>query len=237
MNDKADLLLLFEVQQLDTAIDSLRRQYASLDRGQAEQIRYVEAKSAHQEAEEAQSAIKALLLDLDLELKGVEAKRSEEETRLYSGKVRAAKELQALQDEVDSLKRRRELIDEKVLIQMDAMEQCKARFHQTKTELDEVKGRLKEKKAGSKKEDDTIKAQYQELSRQRNSIASEVPAKLLERYDKLRPTKGGLAVVAIEDGNSCGGCRMGLPSSVVVRVKEGHEIVLCDNCSRMLVKK
>jgi predicted nucleic acid-binding Zn-ribbon protein len=82
-----------------------------------------------------------------------------------------------------------------------------------------------------------MRAQALELSKQRAAAAVTVPPDLLKRYDRLRPTKNGVAIVAIVDGNMCGGCNMGLPSSVVTRVREGSAVVLCDNCERLLCDK
>jgi predicted nucleic acid-binding Zn-ribbon protein len=76
-----------------------------------------------------------------------------------------------------------------------------------------------------------------ELKKQRNAAAALVPESLLKRYEKLRPLKQGIAIAGVVDGNTCGGCRMGLPSSVVGLVHEGSAVILCDNCERMLVDK
>ena len=77
-------------------------------------------------------------------------------------------------------------------------------------------------------------AQARELNRQRAEAASQIEAALLKRYDSLRAAKGGVAIVPIEDKNACGGCKLGLPSSLLERVQSGRSMELCDNCGRLL---
>src|SRR5689334_2713311 len=116
---KAKLAALFALQQLDIAIDALKKHYTSLDSGKQEQATYHAALAAHKEADAALHAITTSIRDTELEAKSVEEKRVAYETKLYSGSVHAAKELQAMQDEVEMLARQRSRLEEKVLAFMD----------------------------------------------------------------------------------------------------------------------
>jgi hypothetical protein len=234
MDVKAELKTLYELQQLDSVLDGLKRQYATLDRGQIEQATYDSAKVEQTEAQHALTAARAAMRDLELQQKTVEAKKAEEEARLYGGKVRAPKELQALQDEVEALQRQRERLDEKLLVLMDDLESCRVREKATKQALTSATVALRERMTAFNAQAETMKAQAQALAAQRTATAKAVTPELLKRYDTLRGSKGGIALTALADGNTCGGCKMGLPSSIVVRVHEGKAIVLCDNCGRML---
>ena len=57
---------------------------------------------------------------------------------------------------------------------------------------------------------------------------------LMEMYVRLRAANQGVGIAQVIDGNTCGGCRMGLPSQVVSRVRMGKDIETCPNCGRML---
>lgn len=234
---KAQLKLLYELQQIDSALDALKKQYGALDRGQAEQGQYETAKTGYEEANAALHAAQASMRDLELEEKTVEAKKAEEESRLYSGKVSAPKELQAIQEEVEMLQRQRSRLDEKLLILMDDLEQCRAREAATKQAFTTITDAFRAKIAAFNAQTEAMKAQAQELSRQRTEAAKAVPTDLLKRYEGLRAAKNGLAIVAIEDGNACGGCKMGLPSDTVLRVHEGAAFTTCENCGRLLFDK
>jgi len=57
--------------------------------------------------------------------------------------------------------------------------------------------------------------------------------KALERYERIRKSKGGVAVVRVGDGNVCGGCNMSLTKQQIIEVSSS-DIVLCENCGRIL---
>src|SRR5690348_3402483 len=109
---KEKLAALYTLQQLDSTLDALKKQYAALDAGRAEEAVYREAKAARDEAEAGLHTTTTALRDAELEQKTVEAKRAEYETKLYSGSVRVPKELQAMQEEVEMLGRQRGKLDE-----------------------------------------------------------------------------------------------------------------------------
>ena len=58
-------------------------------------------------------------------------------------------------------------------------------------------------------------------------------AKALEQYERIRKSKGGIAVVKVKDGNACGGCNIALTRQQIIEVSSA-DIVVCENCGRML---
>ena len=102
---KETLAALFALQQLDSAIETLKKSYTSLDPGREESAAYKAAKAARETAQTKLQAARTAHADNALELKTVETKRAKEDKLLYSGKVTNPKELSALQLEVESLER------------------------------------------------------------------------------------------------------------------------------------
>src|SRR5262245_51452110 len=106
---------LLELQDLDTLIDQLRYQRDHLP--QRSTLRKLAADSAAIDARHA--PVKAQRAELVAQEKRLEddaatvaAKATAEDKRLYSGTVTSPRELQAIQEEIDSLRRRqRELED------------------------------------------------------------------------------------------------------------------------------
>ena len=232
---KEKLAALYALQQQDSAIDILKKQYALLDSGKEEQSAYQAAQNTGKEAEAALQAARVAVADTEMEQKTVEEKRAGYETKLYSGTVSNPKELQAMQDEVDMLARNRDRLGEKLKSLLTELEECREREAGAKQALATLKASLKAKQTAYKAEAEQIVAQAKVLIAQRAEAAKQVAPPLLQRYEALRKLKGGLAVVPMEDSNACGGCKMGLASSVVRRVQSGDEIETCDNCGRILV--
>lgn len=234
---KESLLALYELQQVDSALDAIKRQYATMDRGQAERAHYDTAKAAHDETLAALHVAEANLKDTRLEREGVDAKHKEVETKLYSGSVRNPKDLQFMQEEVEMLGRNRERLDEKLSTLTADLEACRAREKiAKKTHSDAIKA-YNVKASAAQEQSTTFKAQAETLLAQRKAQVQTIVPDLLQRYEALRPAKNGVAIAALEDGNACGGCKMGLPRDTVQRVREGKSIVHCENCGRMLVDR
>jgi predicted nucleic acid-binding Zn-ribbon protein len=231
---KEKLAALYMLQQLDSALDALKKQYAVLDPGRAEEAHYREAKAARDEAEAGLHTTTAALRDAELEQKTVEAKRAEYETKLYSGSIRVPKELQAMQEEVEMLGRQRGKLDEKILALMDEIEGVRARDDETRQRLTEAEAALRAKRTDHKEKAERMQAQARALATQRKQVVAGVAPDLLRRYESLRAAKGGVAIAPLEDNNACGGCKMGLPSQLVQRVRAGATLEFCDNCGRIL---
>ncbi|HZO88403.1 MAG TPA: C4-type zinc ribbon domain-containing protein [Chthonomonadaceae bacterium] len=234
MDTKAQLQALYRLQQLDSALAALQRQYNALDQGRAEKAALEAAQAAHKEADTTLHATSTALRDSELEEQTVETKAAAMEKKLYGGTVRAPKELQSLQEEIEMLKRQRGRLDEKILTLMDEVEAQRAREAETKQALAAAEAAFQAKRAAYKRDAEALVAQARIVAAQRAEAAKAVPPALLKRYESLRASKGGLAIAALEDENACGGCKMGLPSSQVKRIHEGNTIEVCENCGRLL---
>jgi len=63
-------------------------------------------------------------------------------------------------------------------------------------------------------------------------LRGKIPAQILEHYDRLRARgKKGLAAVKHQ---VCGSCHMQVPLGVVMTLRHGQDIQLCENCGRYL---
>ena len=142
-----------------------------------------------------------------------------------------------MSDEIDMLARQRTKLDEKVLSLLDHIEGVRSSEAARKQTLAQAAVALKSIQAAYTAKADALKADAKKLLTQRKAAAKGVDPSLIERYDHLRSLKNGLAIVVLEDANACGGCKMGLPSSIVKRVLSGDDIETCNNCKRILIVK
>ncbi len=231
---KEVLTALYALQQIDSAIAALQKRYAALDSGQVECAAFEAARSAHAAAQHALHDMSTSQRDFELELQAIETKSSEVEKRLYSGEVQAAKELQAMQDELAMLGRQRARLDEKVLTLLDEIEASRSRVAETQNALEIAEVSWTTTKEEYDREVTRISATARTLAAERKDALEHIAADMLKRYDTLRAGRGGVAIVALVDGNACGGCKMGLPTTQVIRVREGRTLEYCDNCRRIL---
>ena len=68
----------------------------------------------------------------------------------------------------------------------------------------------------------------------RAEVVPAIPGDLLELYERLRSTKGGVGAAALQ-GGTCQGCHTTLPSREVERMKNEGGLQRCENCRRILV--
>lgn len=231
---KSELAALYQLQQLDSTLDRMKKEFAALDQGQTEKATYDAAKAALDAVSGDIHTNSANLRDTELEQQTVTTKKTEYEKKLYSGKVTNAKELMAMQEEIEMLDRQRGRLEEKILGLHEALEARRIEENTAKKAMDVAKKALKTRQTEYKQVAEGIAEQAKVLVGQRPSMVKQIPETLMKRYDSLRASKAGLAIVALEDGNACGGCKMGLPSMLVQLVHEGNTIQVCQNCKRIL---
>jgi len=64
------------------------------------------------------------------------------------------------------------------------------------------------------------------------ALRAKIPAPILGHYDRL--CDQGKKGVAVLRNQTCSGCHMRVPLGVVLDLKRGDDVRLCDNCRRYL---
>jgi predicted nucleic acid-binding Zn-ribbon protein len=157
--------------------------------------------------------------------------------RLYSGAVSNPRELQALQDDIGSLRRRIGQLEDEELEIMELTEPVEAELaaltaHREglAAEAARIEAALAEAEAGIAAELDGVRAEREEA-------AAGVPADLWPEYDRLRASRGGVAIARLV-GTTCQGCHLALAAVEVDRIKRlpADEPVHCEECGRLLAR-
>jgi len=229
MSRSADL---YALQQIDHETDSRRARLAVVNEslGETDELR-----AAHQrliQAQEMLSRWRTRQRDQELALQSLDQKRQASERRLYGGKIRNPKELSDLQEEVESLGRRRASIEDELLEIMLMVEEGEAEEREASESLSRIEGQWERDQADLQAEKEGLEKRLLELDElRRQRVASIAPADLND-YEHLRPRKRGVAV-AILQGDECQGC---MTTVSAARVKEARSEALahCGTCGRIL---
>ena len=125
-----ELEALLLVQEHDTARDRLRHRRASLPERAELEAQLAQLRAPEAEAREVAARRDAVLADerrLDDEARSIGAARRRGRTpRLYSGSTNSPKELQAMQADIDMLRRQRSDLEDQELEVMEAREMLDA---------------------------------------------------------------------------------------------------------------
>lgn len=228
------LMALYELQQVDTALARIDKQYRALDSGTTEQEAQTISKTSFEGADKDFHASSGELHDSELELQGVDIKIKEFETKLYDGKTTNFKELQSFGQEVEALKRQKSKLEDKILNLQETVSVSKTAKTSAQAELkastSALSGKTKVHAEGTKK----YSGQIRILMGERQKRAGIVPPILLKRYESLRKSKQGIGVTKLVDSR-CETCHTNLPSVLVTLVTETDAIETCENCGRILI--
>lgn len=232
--------VLLEVQEHDTAGDRLRHRRAALP--ERAELSAVESGIDALDQSLADVAARREALDgeqggLEAKLETVDARIAEIDRRLYSGEVSATRELLAMSDEIESLKRRRSSLEDDVLAAMEAGEPLAAEAAALERQRAELAARADALRRSIGEAEAAIDAELAAEERARAEAAAGLPADLLERYERLRSKLGGVGAARLV-GPSCQGCHLTLPATEIARIKRESPdaLVLCDQCGRILVR-
>ena len=231
---------LLEVQDLDTAIDQLLHRRANL--GQRSELRAIEARIASIDSEwqtvgAERDVLGARQAQLEEQIGASRTRRAEIERRLYSGQVTAARDLQAMDEEVKHLARHVSELEDREIEVMEQLEPLDANLATMSDELDELASQAEELRRSISEQEEQIESELDRERSDRARLATEVPADLIARYEELRKKLGGTGAARLV-GGSCGGCHLQLPAMELDRVKKAppDAVIYCDQCGRILVR-
>lgn len=230
---------LLQVQDHDTRLDQLRHRMDAMP--ERSELRAVEERRSALAAEQAgvQAQVDELAgrqRQLEERIASAADRRHVIERRMQAGDVPAARDLQAMDHEVQHLgTRQAELEDEEIaLLEEEEPLDAVLEEHRAATAaLDADRERLAVAISAAEQELRTAIAEEEVL---RASSAADLPADLSERYEVLRSRKGGVGAARLV-GDRCEGCHLSLSSVDVERIRNlpPEQVATCTECDRILV--
>jgi hypothetical protein len=231
---------LLVVQGHDSAADRLRHRRVTLP----ERAALVGAQQAKSEVDarlaETRAQRDAVLHDekrLDDEATALEEKAKEVERKLYGGTVSSPRELQAMQADVEQLRRHRGDLEDReleIMEQREALDGAVAALEREAAEREHEIDALTTTITANEHEIDTELAT--EVAARATALAT-VPAELLGLYEQVRAKNKGVGVARLV-GDTCQGCHLSLPATDVDRIRRlpADTVARCDNCGAILVQ-
>lgn len=166
----------------------------------------------------------------------VDARIAKDQQFIDSGQA-SAKDLQNLLGELESLKRRKEELEEVELGIMVRIDEAKKREEHHASERErwslEVK-RLTDERDAALRE---IQSKRDDLEAARETAASKISSELIALYEKIREASGGVAVARLHSGQ-CEGCHLQVNAVELTRIKSlaEDEVIRCEECRRIMVR-
>jgi predicted nucleic acid-binding Zn-ribbon protein len=187
---------------------------------------------AETEARDLEREVKRMEGDVDV----VRQRATRDQQRLEAGGL-PAREVTALQHELDSLARRQGDLEDQELELMERQEAADAALRSAQegarnAEADRARAEQLRDDALADLADATARHE-----KARADAAAGIPAPLLSLYDRIRQQTGTTGAALLQ-ARQCQGCRIELNGRELgaVRAADPNEVVRCENCGRILVR-
>ena len=186
----------------------------------------------------ALTAVKSKGQHLEMDRKKLEldaGTRRESINRLKTQQYETRKndEFRAMGNEIERYEKEIQAIEDQELELMDQSEKLKGDLALEEKKASGARESIARQLADLEEKGKTLQGQLDQLNTERTEIASKVEEDLLSLFERLFASKGDAAVVALEH-EVCTGCHMKVTAQTAHRVKNGKEIVSCEQCGRIL---
>jgi len=230
--------ILLELQKIDIDIDEEERKKKSLPlkiEGITKEIQGLKDSLKNKNEDYKNLQLNLKRKELDLTEKSNKINKHQED--LYGGKISDIKELKQIQRVIANYKEEKDSIEEDVLDLMEEMEDLDKSIGHLDEDLKRKEKEFKKRKEEMDLTRLVIEKNMNSLNIKREEILSKLTdGRLLNEYELLRKEKGGKAIMEV-DGSICPGCYLDLPSDAIYQLKKNRKIIICPNCSRILIWK
>jgi predicted nucleic acid-binding Zn-ribbon protein len=224
---------LYELQEADLELDKHLFSIKELDALLKDDSLLIAARTAKEGRDQEMQKLGSRFREEELEIESVKAKMVTLEKRLYSGIVKQPRELEDLEDELNTLRLHYSKTEDRTLGSMMDLEEARTGLQQAQGILTDAEQKWLKRKADLSFQRQSLIESLSLLRNRRNEISRDIEQSHLSIYNRIRSSHRGHAIARVER-NTCHGCRITLPTREVQRARTANDLVLCVSCGRIL---
>ena len=231
--------LILELQYIDNEIMQANTKLKSLP--EIEQLLHIDKRitAANEELSVVKAESDQITLELrrgEVDVETVTDRIKKDEARLASGNA-TPKELEQLQHEIGTLKKRQENLEEielEIMIRSDAITVRSNTLTTDLASLETLKSEINGRLATASSQINTL---ISDKNQERTQVVAKIEKELVDLYEKIRTASGGVAASPLV-GNKCNGCNLAINAVEMQRIKSLalDELLRCEECRRILVR-
>ena len=230
---------LLALQERDLALDRLRHRRDTLPEREAlstAEARVAELAASIERARSERDDIAREETRFEHEAQSLAEQATAAEQKLYSGEIASPRELQALQTDVEQLKRHQRGIEDRQIAAMERREPLDARITALAAELATASADATRASEALAAAETAVDQEAAGERAARDEVVAGITPELVSAYDAARVKANGVGAASLV-GNTCQGCHLTIPSTEVERIKKAAdgEVSHCDNCGTILV--
>ncbi|MBI5742934.1 MAG: hypothetical protein HY952_00125 [Elusimicrobia bacterium] len=228
---------LVELQRKDTVIAALEARAAAVP------VKLAALAKAFEEQRRSMSAAREALTALQLRKKDAELKlaEAEEGIRKHQRELNMIKNndaFKALLSEIEGHKKAKDDLETEELVLFEEIDRAAVADKAAQAEIKKAEEAKNAAAAALEAEGRETAAALEKARGERAAAAASVNADLLAKYEGIRASRAGLAVVSAKEDAagkfSCGGCNMGMTMQKTVDLKKADTFAVCADCRRLM---
>lgn len=229
---EAQLNLLRQLQQYDLQIQEIQarneRLQESLDDLQALHTSLADSLQAQKQQLDD---TRALMRNKEIELEENLDRYNQSKAKLSS--VANTKQYNALEKEMDTLKKMRAQLEEERDTLRENVENFEADVAEKQAKVDELAAQIAEEQAAVDKETSGASGAISDLEKQRTQLKGDLPKQMFRRYEFIL-SRGRRPAVTACVGGVCTGCNMTVPPQLFNELQMSRRLIQCPSCQRIL---
>jgi predicted nucleic acid-binding Zn-ribbon protein len=230
---------LLDLQALDTRLDQIAHRKATLPELGELRVLDTEISAVNDDLVRARTALQDVQREItkaDTDVQLVRERTIRNQARMDAG-LGTAKDMQALQHEVDSLARRQSALEDIELEVMERAEALAADVAKLEAASAEMTARAGGLRATCDKSLAELNTEVEQITRSRTDVVAGVGDDLVGLYEKIRASSDGIGAAVLRK-RRCEGCNLELNQGEINRftAADPDEVLRCEECRRILVR-
>jgi uncharacterized protein len=227
---------LYHLQEIDLNIAQAQKRLSEIAAALSDNKVILDAQSQVETAQQTLTPLQSKARSLELDIQTNSDKIRSTDQQLYSGKVRNPKELQEMQQEIQSLKNRNSELEDSLLEMMLKVENAEAELNQKQAALEALTSNFESDHRHLLDEQKKLQGEVKAQQQKREGALPPIAAASLKMYNALRPRKNNQPIALLVNG-SCSVCRVEQDMAVIGEVRKAQKLTPCSSCGRILVYK
>jgi predicted nucleic acid-binding Zn-ribbon protein len=229
---QSDLKLVLRLQSLDVRAAELMKEIATLPKHIAEIEKTLHGGERKLESDKAALAANQRdrkKMDSDIQIN--EQKISKLRDQMLSAKNN--EQYRAFQHEIEFCQNEISKCEDRILELMSESEPLDKNVKSAELSLKQEKHAVEAEKNTARERTAKDQEALKELEAERHTVVVSVTKSVLTNYERIRKSRGGVALAEAVDGR-CSMCHISLRPQFSQELKRGDKIMTCESCNRML---
>lgn len=224
---------MVDLQKIDSKLDKLNNNIQKINEELANKNKLNIAQNKINHSTSKLSEIEKFRRQSENKLSDISQKSSSIEKQLYDGSVSNPKELEAIENSLGFLNQEKTVEENKLLKIMLLQDEFNKKLKEDSTTIDKIKTQMRLKKEKFSKIKSETEVEISKLIAKKDTVETKIQKNHLSKYQLLRETKNGLAIVKVEK-NTCQGCRIALTTAELQKIIQLKDLIQCKMCNRIL---